>query len=123
MFLTIDRQATQTILVTATEGRGTLEEARIVFKHLASNQEIELTKGNISPARSRYDEFQVVPGDLDDLPEGDFIYTVYASDSETNDGLDPDDSLETGRGKIITSFVTTEVVHEHNTTDVIYERS
>jgi hypothetical protein len=123
MFLTINRSETQTILVTATEGRGILEEARIVFQHLVSNQEVELIKGNISTHRTRFDEFQVAAGDLDDLPEGDFIYKVYASDSETNEGLDPDDALETGRGKILTTFVTTEVVHEHNTEAIIYERS
>lgn len=123
MFLRINRNITQSILVTANEGRGTLMEARIVFIHLTSHREITITKPNVSTHRARYDEFVITAGDLALLEEGDFIYTVYATTDITNLGLDPDSSLEAGRGRVSTTFVTTEVVYDRSTTDVIYERA
>lgn len=94
-----------------------------MFLNLTTNNEVELVASNTSAHRDRYDEFPITEADLEDLEEGEFLYTVYASDDEANDGMDPDTPLETGRGKIKTTFVTTEVVYDNQPTEKVYERA
>lgn len=120
MFLYFNRQANQHITVTATEGRGTLNSAKITFEHLSTGETVTLTKTNQSAHRSRYDEFIIAAADIATLPEGDILYTIKAAP-----GGDIDDSLtlETGRGRIIETI--TETINTYTRTEepVIYERT
>jgi hypothetical protein len=120
MFLYLTRAASQTIILTANENRGTLNSAVITLEHIDTEETITLTKANTSTKLARFDSFVINTADIASLPEGDFLYTVKAAP-----GGDIDDSLEleTGRGRIIKSF--TETVNTNTRTEeaAMYVRS
>lgn len=120
MFIYFTRASNQTIVLTANEGRGTLNNAVIRLEHIESGEVVTLTKANQSSYRDRYDSFIITAANIATLPEGDLLYTVKAAS-----GGDIDDSLtlESGRGRIIA--LTNETISEYSRSviDYVHERA
>ncbi len=119
MFLYLNRESSQTIRVTASEGRGALPEAVIKFRHIGTGEEILLEKPNVGQFPERYDAFQIEPEDIEALPAGDLLYFIQAA---PGGDIDPDILLESGRARIRESFTETTTIYSRQTEDVIYER-
>ena len=119
MFIYLDRTTQKEIVVTANEGRGTLAQAVIEIEHLQSEKTVTLTKDNLTDQPGRYDRFLIEPADIEDLENGDFQYTIKAA---AGGDIDPDITLETGRGRIKETY--TETITERTRTEeaVVYER-
>ena len=120
MFVYFDRSSTQEILVHATDGRGVLSSAIIRLEHIGSGDFVTLTKPNTSTNPGRYDTFEVTAADIEDLPEGDLLWTVKAA---PGGDIDPDITLDHGRARIRQTHTVTVPVHEKATEEVaVYER-
>lgn len=77
----------------------------ITFTNEMTKSSYSLTLGsNISPARGRYDEFEIdLPNDIDLPLNGFYIYDVYEIDSLTQENLG---IVETGRCSVTGEFET-----------------
>jgi hypothetical protein len=121
MFIYFDRSTTQEILVHASDGRGVLSSAIIRLEHIVSGSVVTLTKSNTSTNPGRYDRFLITAADIEDLPEGDLLWSIKAA---PGGDIDPDITLDTGRARIRQTHTVTVPAHEKATAEVaIYERS